>query len=214
MEIDNVSPRDIYNSLNVDLNRNSVFKAGEGAGASGSFFFFSADKRFLIKTLRGNERKILLNMLDSFIKYLKDVGNQSLIAKIYGVYTVKTNVYSSCDFIVMQNTSRMINNTHPKMSFDMKGSVFKRKTILKEHFWLQQDQLNCEKILKDLNFMEIREAIGSYLLHLEHSDQEKLNRMVEADSKFLRSHNLMDYSLLFVVETAPAEMKSFFQGFA
>ena len=78
-----------------------MFKAGEGAGASGSFFFFSEDKRFLIKTLRGKEREILLGMLDSFFTYLKEVDNHSLIAKIYGVFTVKTNIYSDIDFVIM-----------------------------------------------------------------------------------------------------------------
>ena len=39
-------------------NRNMIFKAGEGAGKSGCFFFFSHDNRFLIKTLRGSEKEI------------------------------------------------------------------------------------------------------------------------------------------------------------
>jgi hypothetical protein len=32
-----------------------VFKAGEGAGRSGSFFFFSHDKKFIIKTMTNQE---------------------------------------------------------------------------------------------------------------------------------------------------------------
>ena len=44
-----------------------VFKAGEGSGQSGSFFFFSNDKRFIIKTLRGKEKRNLINMLDDMI---------------------------------------------------------------------------------------------------------------------------------------------------
>ena len=44
-----------------------VFKAGQGAGASGSFFFFSYDSKFLIKTLAGFEKKILIKMLDDYI---------------------------------------------------------------------------------------------------------------------------------------------------
>jgi Phosphatidylinositol-4-phosphate 5-Kinase len=44
-----------------------VFNAGEGAGRSGSFFFFSHDKRFIIKTMSDAERKLFLNkMLPSF----------------------------------------------------------------------------------------------------------------------------------------------------
>jgi hypothetical protein len=38
-------------SLSPKFNRDSVFKAGEGAGRSGSFFFFSHDRKFIIKTM-------------------------------------------------------------------------------------------------------------------------------------------------------------------
>ena len=38
-------------SLDNVSNRKMIFKAGEGAGASGSFFFFSYDNKFIIKTL-------------------------------------------------------------------------------------------------------------------------------------------------------------------
>jgi len=51
MAFDSISSQDIMNSLDLVKNRNQVFQAGEGSGASGSFFFFSYDKRFLIKTL-------------------------------------------------------------------------------------------------------------------------------------------------------------------
>ena len=51
MTLDGIEPMDIKNSLDNDTNRKMIFKAGEGAGASGSFFFFSFDNKFLIKTL-------------------------------------------------------------------------------------------------------------------------------------------------------------------
>ena len=51
MSIDAIEPKDIINSLDNETNRKMIFKAGEGAGASGSFFFFSHDNKFIIKTL-------------------------------------------------------------------------------------------------------------------------------------------------------------------
>lgn len=56
MELDGLTPQDIIKSINIEENLESVFQAGEGSGQSGSFFFFSSDKRFIIKTLRGNEK--------------------------------------------------------------------------------------------------------------------------------------------------------------
>ena len=52
-----------------------MFKAGEGSGASGSFFFFTKDNQFLIKTLRGSEMKIFINMLDEYIYHITKTTN-------------------------------------------------------------------------------------------------------------------------------------------
>ena len=43
MDLDKVSYEMILDSLDVLKNKEKVFQAGEGAGASGSFFFFSYD---------------------------------------------------------------------------------------------------------------------------------------------------------------------------
>jgi hypothetical protein len=52
-----------------------VFNAGEGAGESGSFFFFSKDKKFLLKTMRGSEKQKILEMLDGTIEHFKENKN-------------------------------------------------------------------------------------------------------------------------------------------
>jgi 1-phosphatidylinositol-4-phosphate 5-kinase len=71
MKLDHISPDHIKASLSVDRNRQMVFKAGEGAGASGSFFFFSHDNRFLIKTLLSEEKQKMLAMLDDYVSHIK-----------------------------------------------------------------------------------------------------------------------------------------------
>ena len=53
MDLDGITSSDLTKSLSCEMNRDMVFKAGEGVGQSGSFFFFSFDNRFIIKTLRG-----------------------------------------------------------------------------------------------------------------------------------------------------------------
>lgn len=42
-------------SLDPVVNRKMVFKAGESQGKSGSFFFFSKDQRFIIKTMTDSD---------------------------------------------------------------------------------------------------------------------------------------------------------------
>lgn len=48
---DSITTEVLLTSLDPERNSSSVFKAGEASGASGSFFFFSADKRFIVKTM-------------------------------------------------------------------------------------------------------------------------------------------------------------------
>ena len=101
MDLDGVTPSDLMDSLSVEQNRHMVFKAGQGAGLSGSFFFFSHDNKFLIKTMNSKERKLLLGMLDDMIEHYRATNNQSLIARIYGVFTIKTNLFQNLDIMIM-----------------------------------------------------------------------------------------------------------------
>ena len=60
-------------------------------------------------------------------------------------------------------------------------------------------------MLKDTNFTQITKAIGNKLINLNKDESKALASVLEADSKFLASHGLMDYSLLLVVETCPID---------
>ena len=44
-------------------------------------------------------------MLDEMIDYLDCKQNKSLLARIYGVFTIKTSVFAPVDIIIMQNTA-------------------------------------------------------------------------------------------------------------
>lgn len=45
----------LRDSLNPEKNKQMVFKAGESQGKSGSFFFFSQDQKFIIKTMTDSD---------------------------------------------------------------------------------------------------------------------------------------------------------------
>jgi hypothetical protein len=69
-------------------------------------------------------------MMDDFIRHLQENGNQSLIAKIYGVYTIKTDRFAPLDFIIMENTVKLVDPNNQTVCFDLKGSTFNRFTKL------------------------------------------------------------------------------------
>jgi hypothetical protein len=59
----------------------------------------------LIKTLKSNEKNVFLNMLDSYIEHIIDTKNTSILARIYGIFTIKTNYFDDLDVIIMENTT-------------------------------------------------------------------------------------------------------------
>ena len=80
-----------------------MFKAGEGAGRSGSFFFFSHDRKFIIKTMSKGELNLLLGLMEPLAEYFKN-NPHSLLAKILGVFTVKSSATNEVHLMLMENT--------------------------------------------------------------------------------------------------------------
>ena len=63
--------------------------------------------------------------------------------------------------------------------------------------------------MKDNNFKEIAKDLAFTLVEIDNNQIMKLSKIIEEDAEFLREHNLMDYSLLLVIE----ETKQNFGGF-
>ena len=116
----------IEKSLNPAYNRDQVFKTGEGAGKSGSFFFFSYDRKFIIKTMTNSELDYLLSILSEVSCHFKENPN-SLLSKIFGVFTVKTDATNEVHLMLMENTLQLKNPDGLKYIFDLKGSMVSRK---------------------------------------------------------------------------------------
>jgi len=47
-----------------------VFKAGESQGKSGSFFFFSHDKNFIIKTMTPTDYQAFVNLFPDYYTHI------------------------------------------------------------------------------------------------------------------------------------------------
>ena len=101
--IDNINHDDILKSLNPESNRDMVFKAGEGSGKSGSFFFFSYDKKYIIKTMTEGDLSTFLKIFKDYTFHLLD-NPHSILARIYGVYTVKMENIEPVHVVLMGST--------------------------------------------------------------------------------------------------------------
>ena len=128
-----------YSSLSPKFNRDKIFKAGEGAGRSGSFFFFSHDDKFVVKTMTAGELKLVKKIMPVYADYLKK-NTDSLLSKILGIFTVETDKFSRVHIMLMENTIRLKDPRELKFKFDLKGSTVDR---------VVHGKTNKQTILKD-----------------------------------------------------------------
>jgi len=141
---DKIDDSAIIDSLLPDFNITSVFKVGEASGASGCFFFFSHDKKFILKTMRGSEMNFFKNKISrSYFQYLKE-NPQSLLARIYGIYTVDMAGYAPVDLILMAHTLQISGEL--ERVFDLKGSWVGRRVNVNPR------EKTGGRTLKDNNF--------------------------------------------------------------
>ena len=96
----------LHQSLSPKFNREMVFKAGEASGASGSFFFFSHDKKFIVKTMTSSELALFLRIHPNLAEHYKTVPD-SLIAKKFGVFTIQRRGMNSVHVMLLENTLRL-----------------------------------------------------------------------------------------------------------
>ena len=144
----------LHASLSPKFNRDMVFKAGEGAGRSGSFFFFSHDRKFIIKTMTKGELDLFLKIQPRLSEHHKKTP-RSLLCKIFGVFTVKMSKVDAVHIMLMENTMRLKDPDRLKHVFDLKGSRVDRKV---------KGQCSPSTTLKDINFIMAAKASKNFTL--------------------------------------------------
>ncbi|KAM7262914.1 hypothetical protein ACFE04_000597 [Oxalis oulophora] len=159
-------------------------------GKSGSVFFLSQDDRFMIKTLRKSEVKVLLRMLPDYHHHVRSYEN-TLVTKFFGLHRIKPSSGQKFRFVVMGNMFCTELRIHRR--FDLKGSSLGRSA--------EKIEIDENTTLKDLDL--------SYSFYLEPTWLESLLKQIETDSKFLEAQHIMDYSLLLGVHyRAPQHLRS------
>jgi hypothetical protein len=101
-----------------------VFKAKESAGKSGSFFFFSHDNKFLIKTMNEDEFETFRGVLPQYLLHFAENPN-SLIARTYGILTVQMEDIAPVH-LFMQKSCKLGCGPFIENAFDLKGSTIAR----------------------------------------------------------------------------------------
>ena len=174
-------------------NKSAIDKMSESKGKSGSFFFYSHDRKFIIKTISSDEKNTLLNILHDYYNYIKN-HQSSLITKIYGIYTLVIKNASSVNIILMQNLFGC-SPIHIQKMFDLKGSSVQRKTKNVQKW--KRDQ-----VLKDLDFQWLTK-VERKLINFKEEDITEITNNLNNDIIFYQNLRLMDYSLLLIIIDFP-----------
>ncbi|KAL7068914.1 phosphatidylinositol-4-phosphate 5-kinase family protein [Cryptosporidium serpentis] len=214
-EICNISPESYIRSVgpeqllgNMVLGNLSSMNELCSEGKSGAFFYYSADGRFVIKTVNRSTAIFFRRILRDYYRHLES-NSDSLITKIYGLHALRFKkplftCLNSVDktlyddypvlfsrehnkiykvyFIVMCNIFHTPVEIHRR--YDLKGSWIGRYTPIIH----QTDQTIA---LKDMDMVNKDEFI-----QVDEKVKQKLLDQVTRDCQFLQSHHIMDYSLL------------------
>lgn len=152
-------------------------------GKSGSFFYFSRDYRFIIKTIHHSEHKMLRKILKDYYNHVKNNPN-TLISQFYGLHRVKLPFGKKIHFIVMNNLFPPHHDLH--RTYDLKGSSLGREYISPRG----RDMVN-NAVQKDINWIKNKES-----LKLGPLKSNLLITQLQKDVELLKRLNIMDYSLL------------------
>ncbi|QHO29994.1 hypothetical protein HN873_025217 [Arachis hypogaea] len=158
---------------------NDALRELSSPGKSGSYFYLTQDDRFMIKTVKKSEVKVLLRMLRSYYQHVSQYEN-SLVTKFYGVHCVKPIGGQKTRFIVMGNLFCSEYPIHRR--FDLKGSSHGRTTDKSE------EEIDETTTLKDLDL--------NFVFRIQRNWFRDLMKQIERDCEFLEAEGIMDYSLL------------------
>ncbi|KAL4278200.1 hypothetical protein GQ457_03G028610 [Hibiscus cannabinus] len=160
---------------------NDALRELSSPGKSGMFFYLTNDDKYMIKTMKKAEVKVLIRMLPAYYNHVRSFQN-TLVTKFYGLHCVKLtgSAQKKVRFVIMENLFCTHYAIHRR--FDLKGSSHGRTTCKPE------SEVDPTTTLKDLDL--------NYIFRLQKLWFQEFCRQVERDCDFLEQERIMDYSLL------------------
>lgn len=178
-------------------------------GGSGSFLFFTDDRRFLVKQINSAEFNTLLTILPSYHNYLKD-NPETMLQRIYQL--------SSCQMYRHKLFFMVVSNVHYTAfslghelheRYDIKGSWINRNAApiangarvrcqLCEDSYIYGSNATCSK--RPVGFSHVpnvtmKDMDLNYKLPMPRNKATRLKKQFECDTDWLCKHRIMDYSL-------------------
>ncbi|CAD8064266.1 unnamed protein product [Paramecium sonneborni] len=157
-------------------------------GKSGSFFYYTQDCQYMIKTISENEARLLRKLLPKYYQYVL-THPYTLLSRIFGFHQLKIfkskTEFTKIYLVTIVNIFR--SGLDIDFRYDIKGSLYGRQTQNNQNKQVQDNAI----ALKDLDFLSRKDN-----LNLEPQDQKLLIKTIIEDCSFLKDNNIIDYSLL------------------
>ncbi|CAI4058515.1 1-phosphatidylinositol-4-phosphate 5-kinase SKDI_04G4270 [Saccharomyces kudriavzevii IFO 1802] len=177
----------------VSLTSKYILSELNSPGKSGSFFYYSRDYKYIIKTIHHSEHIHLRKHIQEYYNHVKDNPN-TLICQFYGLHRVKMPIsfqnkikHRKIYFLVMNNLFPPHLDIH--ITYDLKGSTWGRFTKLDKER-LAKDR-SYRPVMKDLNWLQEGQKIKFGPLK-----KKTFLTQLKKDVELLAKLNTMDYSLL------------------
>jgi len=154
-------------------------------GKSGSFFYFTTDGRYMVKTISESEHRTLRSSLQMLYHHMTSSDKKSLLCRIVGQHQIRKRRNGKHDkmFFVVQtncfNTTLSIDRR-----YDLKGSWVDRVTKAEK-------RTRKGVCLKDQDLVEFGQR-----LRVAPDMARALLKTMQADSELLAQLGIIDYSLL------------------
>ena len=155
-------------------------------GKTDADFFMTKDKKYVAKEINSTEFKSFLKFCPDYITYLTEIHNsnrKSLLCLIFALFKVNKKYY-----IIMENLYFFIKNEENIVkTYDLKGSELNRLVF----------KIKKKQTLPDTNFQIERNGDPVYM---EAKKIKNLMEILKRDTFFLSKKELVDYSLLLVLD--------------
>jgi hypothetical protein len=143
----------------------------------------------------------LRELLPGYANYLLTNGSNSLIARVYGLFTYQIKGQPLIFLMLMPNAvGKKQDTAEILMKFDLKGSMINRQVLPKVLKKGEIKSYYSSLVLKDQDYRFITKFYRPNLVNISFQDKHNILNLVRRDVEFLSSQNIMDYSLFFVIE--------------
>lgn len=178
-----LGPENFIGSILFTKNRS--LKELVSSGKSGSFFYFSYDSKYLLKTIPEKEFSFFLNLLPKYYNHIEN-NIETLLQRFYGLHKMEYKGLKMF-FVVMNNCFNT--NVRIDYKYDLKGSSYQR--LSRNEKDKDYDNYDFSIPLKDNDLRDRKEKF-----EINNLEFNLLKNQVIADVNFLAENNINDYSLL------------------